>query len=50
MDLNDEVLKTIIFSEYMRKLALVHAVICAKLFIEGNNWKNVLPTFLHNQP
>ena len=25
MDLNDEVLKTIIFSEYMRKLALVHA-------------------------
>ena len=25
MDLNDEVLKTILFMEYMRKLALVHA-------------------------
>ena len=25
MDLNDEVLKTIIFLEYMRKLALIHA-------------------------
>ena len=25
MDLNDEVLKTIIFSDFMRKLALVHA-------------------------
>ena len=25
MDLNDEVVKTIIFSEYIRKLALVHA-------------------------
>ena len=24
MDLNDEVLKTIIFSDFMRKLALVH--------------------------
>ena len=25
MDLNDEVLKTIIFSDFMRKIALVHA-------------------------
>ena len=25
MDLNDELLKTIIFSDFMRKLALVHA-------------------------
>ena len=33
MDLNDEGLKTIIFSEYMRKLALVHALCCYLCYI-----------------
>ena len=33
MDLNDEVLKTIIFSEYMWKLALVHASCCYLCYI-----------------
>ena len=31
MDLNDEVLKTIIFSDFIRKLALVH-VVCRYLY------------------
>ena len=33
MDLNDEVLKTISFSKYMRKLALIHASCCYLCYI-----------------
>ena len=33
MDLNDEILKTIIFSDFMRKLVLVHAACCYLCYI-----------------